>query len=262
MSDRNIEVLQAPSLAMKASVRHGFFTRQGGVSEGVFASLNCDIKPFDDPALTAENRRRASAHLGASPDNLVCLLQVHGAEVVEVTRAWPVELSPEADALVTRARGIVLGILTADCAPVLLLDAAAGVIAAAHAGWRSVVAGVLENVVTEMEKLGASRSAIHAAVGPCIWQDSYEVDDNFQKPFLDADARASRFFKSAAREGHKMFDLAGIAAARLEALGLASVSPSMADTYAEPKRFYSYRRACENSEGQTGRLLSAIMLSE
>ena len=241
-------------------IRHAFFTREGGVSTGVFASLNCGLRTSDDPKRVADNRARAMARLGIEPDALATARQVHGAGVAVVERPWGPDLPPEADGLACRSPGIALGILTADCAPVLLADAGAGVIGAAHAGWRGALNGVVEETVATMEKLGARRPKIVAAIGPCIAQQSYEVGPEFPGSFLAMDAANTRFFRPGARDGHSLFDLAGFVADRLSASGIVLVHPSGGDTAAEADRFFSYRRARLEGEKTFGLGLSAIAL--
>ena len=242
-------------------IRHGFFTREGGVSEGIFASLNCGLGSGDDADSVAENRRRALAALQLAGDRLATCYQVHSAGVVVVDAAWPPAERPRADALVTRRRGVALGILTADCAPVLFADAEAGVIGAAHAGWRGALSGVLEATVAAMAGLGAAPARIHAGIGPCIAQPSYEVGPEFPAPFLAADPANAGFFRAAPRAGHFLFDLAGYAARRLSLLGLGRVERTGGDTAAEAERFFSYRRTCLRGEKDYGRELSAICLA-
>jgi hypothetical protein len=242
------------------AVRHGFFTRLGGVSTGAFASLNCSLSGKDDADAVAENRSRAARALGVAPAALVGLFQVHSADVAMLDEPWGSAARPKADAVVTRRRGLALGIVTADCAPVLFADAGAGVIGAAHAGWRGAFAGILEATVAAMERLGANRARIAAVVGPCIRQASYEVDDAFRARFLAADAANARFFAPGARPGHVQFDLAAYCEAALAAAGIARRSVVAADTLAEPGRFFSYRRATLAGEGPIGHQLSAIVL--
>lgn len=243
-----------------ATLRHGFFTRAGGVSTGVFASLNCSGSG-DDPAAVAENRRRALAALGLAPDRLALCHQVHGKEVVTVERLWAPNERPRADAMITRHRGIALGILTADCAPVLLADARAGIVAAAHAGWRGAIGGVIEATIAAMQQGGAQRERMAAAIGPCIGFSSYEVGPEFPAPFLAQDAANARFFRAAQRPGHHYFDLPGYVRARLEAAGIPQIDATGGDTAAESERFFSYRRACLRGEKQFGHALSAICLA-
>jgi YfiH family protein len=250
--------MTVPFLTAGLATPHGFFTRAGGVSTGRFATLNCALSGRDDPAAVAENRARARRALGGP--TLVGLFQVHGADVVTVDEPWGDDARPRADALVTRRRGIALGIVTADCAPVLLLDAEAGVIGAAHAGWRGALAGVLEATVAAMEQLGASRGRITAAIGPTIRQTSYEVAADLHDAVLAADPAHARFFADGDRPGRWRFDLPGFCAARLARAGITRVIDLGLDTYAEPERFFSYRRATHQGAGPIGHQLSAIAL--
>jgi YfiH family protein len=253
----SVEALTDPVLA---ALPHGFFTRRGGVSEGPFASLNCSLSGRDDAHAVAENRARAAAWLGFGAEALVGLFQVHSAEVVVLEEPWGVGDRPRADAVVTRRRGLVLGIVTADCAPILFADATAGVIGAAHAGWRGALAGIVEATVAAMERLGARRERIAAAIGPAIRQPSYEVDEGFRERFLAADSANARFFAAGGRPGHAQFDLPGYCEAALAAAGVGASSVVIADTLAEPERFFSYRRATLAGEGPVGHQLSAIAL--
>lgn len=250
-----LEILRAPALD---GVPHGFFGRAGGVSTGVVAGLNAGLGAGDDPLAVAENRRRAAAAI-APGARLVTVYQVHSADCVTVAEPWPEDGRPEADALVTDRPGLVLGIVTADCAPVLFADAAAGVVGAAHAGWKGALAGVTDATVAAMEALGARRERIAAAIGPCIAQASYEVDLAFRARFEAADPGNARHF-GAGRAGHCQFDLAGYVAARLAAAGVGTVVDLGVDTYAEPARFYSFRRATHHGEPAYGRQISAISL--
>jgi hypothetical protein len=242
------------------SVRHGFFCRTGGVSEGLFSSLNCGYGSGDDKAKVTENRRRAMAEMDLEGDRLVTAYQVHSPEVVEVVKPWAREDAPEADAMVTRARGLALGILTADCVPVLFAEADAGVVGAAHAGWKGALTGVLEATVAAMKALGAEPKRIVAGIGPAISQRSYEVGPEFPTPFLEQDPRNADFFCPGPREGHFHFDLKGYVARRLVAAGLTTIQTLPCDTCAEDQRFFSYRRACHRKESDYGRGLSAIYL--
>lgn len=243
-----------------AAVRHGFFCRTGGVSEGLFASLNCGYGSGDDPAKVTENRRRAMAMLDLEGDRLVTAYQVHSPDVVEVKEVWARESAPKADAMVTRVRGLALGILTADCVPVLFADAQAGVIGAAHAGWKGALTGVVERTVEAMAALGAAPKRIVAGIGPAIAQRSYEVGPEFPAPFLEQDTRNADFFCPAQREGHFYFDLKGYVARRLCETGVGTIQALPCDTCAEAERFFSYRRACQRREPDYGRGLSAIYL--
>lgn len=241
-------------------LRHAFFTREGGVSEGVYASLNCGNGSGDDPRLVRENRARAAEALGLGPEALATAYQVHSARAVVVEEAWPAGEGPKADAMVTNRPGVALGVLTADCAPVLLAEPEAGVVGAAHAGWRGALDGVLEAAVEAMEGLGARRKRIRAGVGPCIGRASYEVGPEFPAPFLERAPDNGDFFTPAEREGHFLFDLRGYVARRLACMGLEDVQALPCDTCAEEDRFFSYRRAVKRGEPDYGRGLSAICL--
>lgn len=232
---------------------HGFMTRRGGVSIGAVASLNCGFGAEDERAAVIENRRRAAAAVlpGAT---LVGVHQVHSPDVVTVREPWPDDARPKADALVTDRPGLLIGILTADCAPVLLADTAAGIVGAAHAGWRGAHGGVIANTVAAMVALGADPARIAAAVGPCIAQASYEVGADFRDQFAESDAR----FFAPGRPGHWQFDLPGYVAHRLNAAGVETVEVLGRDTYAEPDAFFSFRRATHLGEPTYGRMLSLI----
>ncbi|HYM73387.1 MAG TPA: peptidoglycan editing factor PgeF [Stellaceae bacterium] len=243
------------------AIRHAFFTRRGGVSEGVFGSLNCGFGSADDPEKVGRNRAIAADRLGLGGDRLVTCYQVHGASVVTVETPWRREDSPHADGMVTTRPGIALGVLAADCAPVLFADAAAGVIGAAHGGWRGALTGVMEATVARMTALGADPARIRAGIGPCIAQASYEVGPEFPSRFAEIDADSGAFFVPALREGHFRFDLPGYIGHRLARLGLGAVERAPHDTVTEPDRFFSYRRACLVGEHDYGRGLAAIALS-
>jgi len=253
----------APTLAARAlavpGIRHGFFTREGGVSSGLYASLNVGGGSRDDRANIVENRARAMAAFDLPGAALVTAYQVHSATAVAVGGPWPGE-PPHADGLATDRPGIALGILTADCAPILFVDGDARVIGAAHAGWRGALTGIAEATITAMETLGANHARIRAAVGPCIGPASYEVGPEFPAPFIARDAGAQRFFRPAARAGHLMFDLPGYVAYRLTALGLGAVEALGVDTCADAARFFSYRRTTLHKESDYGRGLSAIVI--
>lgn len=250
----------AASLAGRPGLAHAFFTRRGGVSGGPFAALNCSLSGKDDPDAVRENRRRAADALGLPADALAGLVQVHGTAVAVVDDPWPQDTRPQADAVVTRRRGLALGVVTADCAPVLFADPGAGVIGAAHAGWRGAVAGVLEATVEAMLALGARRGEILAAVGPCIRQPSYEVAADLRDAVLRREPADARFFADGRREGRWQFDLAGYSAARLAAAGVAvDVTPH--DTLAEEQDFFSHRRNTLAGGGPIGHQLSAIALA-
>lgn len=249
----NVEVVRAGTLA---GIPHGFLGRRGGVSRGVVAGLNVGHGAQDDGCAVAENRRRAVGAVlpGAA---LATVYQVHSADAVVAHEPWPLAERPRADALVTARPGLLLGVVTADCAPVLLADREAGVVGAAHAGWRGAHGGVLEAAVAAMEALGARRDRIAAAIGPAIGQASYEVDACFRDNFASADER----FFAPGRQGRWQFDLEGYAASRLREAGVASVEPLGLDTYPDEARFYSYRRATHRGEATYGRQFSLIGLS-
>jgi hypothetical protein len=244
-----------------AGIAHGFFGRDGGVSTGLYASLNCGPGSSDDPKAVAENRRLVTAALApaARDARLISLSQIHSA-VVHTLPAW--QERPEGDAMVTATPGLALGILTADCAPVLLADAKAKVIGAAHSGWKGALGGVLEATLEAMEKLGALRDRISAAIGPCISQENYEVGDDFRARFLEQGAKHRRFFVPSDRAGHHRFDLPGFAAYRLTAAGVGSVESLGICTYPPENRYFSFRRTTHAKEPDYGRQVSAIMLTE
>lgn len=254
------ETVEVNRASVLEGLPHGFLGRHGGVSTGDVAGLNVGHGSGDDPALVAENRRRAAEAVlpGA---RLVTVYQVHSPDCATVgARPWPESDRPHADALVTDRPGLLLGILTADCAPVLLADREAGVVGAAHAGWKGAIGGVTDRTLAAMEKLGASVSRIVAAVGPCIAQASYEVDAAFRDRFRAADPGNDRFFADG-RQGHCRFDLEGFVAARLEAAGVPTVERLGLDTYAAPQRFFSFRRATHRGEAAYGRQISLIGIS-
>jgi hypothetical protein len=250
-----VEALRSRALG---DVPHGFFGRRGGVSEGICSGLNVGLGSSDDPESIRENRRRAveAVRPGAG---LVTLHQVHSPDALYVTAAYPDDARPKADAMVTDRPGLVLGILTADCAPVLLADREAGVVGAAHAGWKGALGGVVEATVAQMERRGAERARIAAAVGPCIARRSYEVDEGFLRRFADSDPENERFF-GLGREGHHQFDLEGFVLSRLASAGLARIEALGEDTYSQPHRFFSYRRATHRGEPDYGRQISLIAL--
>jgi purine-nucleoside/S-methyl-5'-thioadenosine phosphorylase / adenosine deaminase len=242
-----------------AGIAHGFFSRAGGVSRGLYASLNCGFGSSDDPLSVAENRRRALARLESSAHALVTAYQVHSADIAIVEQPWTRDHAPKVDGMVTRRPGIALGILTADCAPILFADDGVGVIGAAHAGWRGALAGVAEATVAAMIGLGARAGAIRAVIGPCIGPESYEVGPDFPQAFLAHSRAAGRFFVDAARPGHHRFDLPGYLAWRLGESGLASIRHLVHDTAADDD-FFSYRRATLKGEADYGREISVILL--
>ncbi|MFY8106156.1 MAG: peptidoglycan editing factor PgeF [Elstera sp.] len=253
------ELLDAPRL------RHGFFTRAGGVSEGIYASLNAGFGSKDDPAAVAENRDRVAKYLGATGGSQVVTgHQVHSKAVEIVTAPWVPGSAPQVDGLVTKQPGLVLGVLSADCAPILFADDEAGVIGACHAGWRGAIGGVAQATVEAMVAQGAKRARIHAVIGPCIGPESYEVSDEFVGTFMDADPDNMEFFEPGSRDGHALFDLGGYLLHRLEKLRIGAAELLGEDTLADPSRFFSYRRetlANGGAPADYGRLISAIALA-
>jgi YfiH family protein len=246
-------------LSAVPGLRHAFFTREGGVSEGIYSALNGGLGSNDDPARVAENRRRMAEHVGVTADRFVSLHQIHSPDALVADAAWAAGPRPKGDALVTRIPGIALGVSTADCGPVLFVDPHARVIGAAHAGWKGALAGVLEQTIGAMEQLGAARTGIIAAIGPLIRQESYEVGNEFVARFIDAEAENAMFFMPSVREGHAMFDLGGYIRRRLEAAGILMIDDLGLDTYAD-ERFFSYRRSVHRKEPDYGRHIHAIAL--
>jgi YfiH family protein len=251
-------MLHAQSLSKLPGIRHGFFTRAGGVSEGVYESLNGGVGSEDSAAKVAENRARMAKHLGVAPDRFLTCYQIHSPEVVVAETPWPSSARPRADAIVTRMPHLAIGVSTADCGPVLLADHEARVIGAAHAGWRGALTGVIEQTVAAMEKLGARRGRIVAAAGPMIRQSNYEVGQDLIDRFVATDPNTIRFFKPAQRPGHSMFDLAGYVVSRLRRAEIAEIEDLGLCTYADPAQFYSYRRATHRAEPDYGRHINAI----
>jgi YfiH family protein len=256
--------IEASSLAL-TGIRHAFFTRSGGVSDGFYDSLNGGIGSRDAAANVSENRARMAAALGIEPRRFLTVYQIHSPKVVVAEAAftgetWTSETRPQADAIVTRMRALAVGVTTADCGPVLLADPQAQVIGAAHAGWRGALSGVIEATVEAMERLGARRADIRAAIGPMIRQSNYEVGPDLIARFAAEDRASSRFFSPAAREGHALFDLAGYVAARLARAGVGQVEDLGLCTYADPTRFFSYRRTTHHAEADYGRHVNAIAL--
>jgi YfiH family protein len=240
-------------------LRHAFFTREGGVSGGIYQSLNGGMGSKDDASHVAENRRRVAAQLGVAPTHLLTAFQVHSPDVAVATAPWEHASRPRADAIVTRTEGLAIGVTAADCGPILFVDPRARVIGAAHAGWKGALTGVLESTIDAMEKLGADRSGIVAAIGPLIRQHSYEVGSEFVERFLDAHAENGVFFIPSNRTGHSMFDLAGFIRMRLENAGVLMIDDTGIDTYSD-ERFYSYRRSVHRGEPDYGRHVHAIVL--
>ena len=254
----SVPVITSPLLANLPGVRHGFFTRQGGVSSGVYESLNVGVGSRDDPDAVQENRGLAAAAFGAKPEQLLTCYQIHSALAVVADRPWT--RRPEADAVASRAPGLMLGALAADCAPVLLADPEARVVAAAHAGWKGALGGVIEAAVDAMTSLGAAPGRIVAAVGPCIGPASYEVGMDFLEAFTRGAPESERFFSPGAGADKRQFDLPSFVLSRLAAAGVGEAEWIGRDTYAEPDLFFSNRRALHRGEADYGRLLSAVML--
>ncbi len=253
-------IVEAESLALKG-IRHGFFTRQGGVSSGLYASLNGGIGSRDNAADVAENRARIAAALGVETERLLTAYQIHSPDAVAVETAWTPQERPRADGIVTRAPGLAIGVTTADCGPILLADPAAGVIGAAHAGWRGALTGIVEATVAAMERLGADRGRIHAALGPMIRRRNYEVGPDLITRFAAEDSDSQRFFAAAPREGHALFDLAGFIGMRLARAGVRQFEDLKLCTYADPTRFFSFRRSTHQAEADYGRHVNAIALA-
>jgi polyphenol oxidase len=251
--------LASPLLSAIPGLRHAFFTREGGVSDGLYDSLNGGIGSNDDPAHVAENRRRMAEEMAVAPSHFLSVHQIHSPDAVVATGPWQGPSRPRADAIVTRTEGLAIGVTAADCGPILFVDPGARVIGAAHAGWKGALTGIVESTVAAMEKLGAERGGIVAAIGPLIRQHSYEVGGEFVERFVEADAENAPFFLPAEREGHAMFDLAGYIRIRLENAGVLMIDDIGVDTYSD-ERFYSYRRSVHRKEPDYGRHVHAIAL--
>lgn len=243
----------------KAGIRHGFFTRQGGVSTGIYEGLNTGVGSKDDPAAVAENRRRVAAHFDGQPDDLAACYQIHSAIARTAEAGWKGE-RPEGDAAVTATPGVICGVLTADCAPVLLADPEAGVVGAAHAGWKGALGGIVHSTLFAMQALGAEPARMVAVVGPCIAQASYEVGADFEARFEHHDPGSRRFFTEGGQADRRLFDLPAFVLWRLEQAGVGSAAWTGHDTRAHEALFYSNRRAFLNGEPDFGRLMSAISL--
>ncbi|NRG17644.1 peptidoglycan editing factor PgeF [Rhizobiales bacterium] len=255
-------MIKAPQLAEKPGIEHGYFTRMGGVSDGIYGSLNIGLGSKDDRARVLENRRRIAQALTVDPARLVSPYQHHSADVITVDEPWAPGKGPKADALVTNRPGLAIAISTADCGPVLFADHHARVVGAAHAGWRGALTGVLEATIAAMEKLGAKRERISAVLGPTISSAAYEVGPEFVERFRREAPGSERYFTASERDGHAMFDLPGFIGGRLENAGVGEAVNLGLCTYADEERFYSYRRATHRGEDDYGRLMSAIVLSE
>lgn len=260
MSDSPPSPLTHAALALPG-IRHGYFTRQGGVSSGIYATLNGGQGSSDDPALVRENRGRMADWLGVARERFVTCYQVHSPDVITVTQPWTREGAPKADAMVTRERGLAIAVSTADCGPVLFADAQAGVVGAAHSGWKGAFTGVLEATLGAMERLGAQRQDIVAVLGPMISAAAYEVGPEFVERFVAAQADNDRFFVPSERKDHAMFDLPAYIGARLALAGIGRFEDMALCTYADEDRFFSYRRVTHRKEPDYGRLVHAIALA-
>ena len=252
-------MLASPLLSAIPGLRHAFFTREGGVSGGLYDSLNGGLGSDDDPANVAENRRRMAEQMEVLPSRFLSPWQIHSPDAVVVSMPWEAASRPRADAIVTRAEKLAIGVTAADCGPILFVDPNARVIGAAHAGWKGALTGILESTVDTMVQLGAERTGIVAAIGPLIRQHSYEVGGEFVERFIEADADNGLFFIPSAREGHAMFDLAGFIRMRLENAGVLMIDDLGVDTYSD-ERFYSYRRSVHRNEPDYGRHVHTIAL--
>jgi polyphenol oxidase len=253
-------ILYSSSLSRLSGIAHGFFTRQGGVSEGVYASLNGGLGSGDERMRVVENRARMATTLGVGPDRFATVFQVHSPDVIVIDSPWDEGARPKADAMVTRVSRLAIAVSSADCGPILFADEEARVIGAAHAGWKGALTGVLEATIAAMESQGAARARIRAALGPMISRAAYEVGPEFQARFLTADAGNEAFFTPAERQGHAMFDLPAYIAKRLARSGIGSVEDIGRCTYGDEALFFSYRRMTHRRETDYGRHLSAIAL--
>lgn len=250
----------SPALSALPGISHAFFTREGGVSTGIYAGLNGGLGSNDDPASVRENRRRMTATLGVEPGRLAVPWQVHSADAVVTDGPWVREESPHVDGVATRTPGLAVAVTIADCCPILFADPKARVVAAAHAGWKGAIGGVIEATLARMEELGARRGDVVAALGPCIRQPSYEVGPEFAGRFTADDTANARFFEPSIRPGHMMFDLGGYVVERLRRASLAAVDDLGLDTYPDEARFFSFRRTTHRGEPDYGRMIAAIAL--
>jgi len=256
-----LQPIEARCLSSLPGIRHGFFTRVGGLSEGIYATLNCGPGSSDDGALVAENRARVAHHLGGEGTNLVTLYQVHGAAALCVDGAVPAHDRPKADAVVTRTPGLAVGVLTADCTPVLLADPEAKVVAAAHAGWRGAAAGIMESAVAEMERQGARRHRIRAVIGPSISQVAYEVGPDFEDALLKGCPDNEKYFLRNNANARPYFDLPGFVEGKLANTGVAEIERQSPCTYRNESLFFSFRRSQHRKEADYGRQIAAIVVT-
>lgn len=255
-----LQPIQSPALTSIDRVAHGFFTRRGGVSEGIYASLNCGPGSRDDRAAVTENRRRVAVDLGVAPTHLVTCHQHHSTDALIVSEPWNFDTMPKGDALVTATPGLAVAALAADCAPVLFADPDARVVAAAHSGWKGALGGILESTVEAMERLGAKRTSIRAALGPCIGPDAYEVGPEFEQTFIDKSLDYGVYFKRRVGGARPYFDLPAFVLSRLEKMGLGHVESQSRCTYHHEPDLFSYRRTTHRREADYGRQISAIVL--
>lgn len=254
-------VITSPLLEGLGGIRHGFFSRRGGTSDGIYGTLNCGLGSNDDRARVIANRDRVAAHLGAAPGSVVTVYQVHSAVALTIDGPFAPDAVPRADALVTRTPGLTVAALAADCTPVLFADPVARVVAAAHAGWRGAVSGIVGATVAAMETLGARRQNIVAAIGPCIHQPNYEVGPELEAQFIAADPANARFFAIPPGRSRAHFDLPGFVADQIGRAGIAAHTPSPHCTYADPESYFSYRRTTHRGEPDYGRQISAIVVT-
>lgn len=259
MSTPSLFPVLSPALT-KAGIHHAFFTREGGVSTGIYAGLNGGLGSNDDPDAIRENRARMAAYMGVAPEHFLSLYQVHSPTVVPVETAWNIENRPNADAMVTQNRDFALGIGTADCGPILFADPEAGIVGAAHSGWKGAIGGVLEATIAAMEARGAHRKRMIVALGPMLSQTNYEVGSDFMAQFTAQNAGNARFFRPGSCENHPHFDLPGFIVSRLEQAEVGTIENLALCTYADEQRFYSYRRKTHRNEPDYGRLIAAIRL--
>lgn len=254
-------MMKAANLESLGGVHHGFFTRQGGHSSGLYDSLNCGLGSDDDQETVLKNKASCAAALGVDADRLLTVHQEHTANVITASETWTHENAPVADGLVTNVPGLAIAVLAADCTPVLLAAPEAGVVGAAHAGWKGAISGIVENTVDAMMQLGARRDQITAAVGPCIGPESYEVGPEFHDRFLSESSHNALYFQPSDKAGHVYFDIGGFVLDKVRGSGVNTAERLKADTYSEKDKFYSYRRSCHRNEPDYGRQLSGIALA-